>query len=54
MIVLNRNFMSDVTSRAIMNKWDDLGPDEESQRTRDLREELAQLWKLVESKVNTR
>ncbi|XP_057769504.1 defective in cullin neddylation protein AAR3-like [Salvia miltiorrhiza] len=43
----------DITSRAIMNKWDNHGPDDESQRIRDLRDELAQLWKLVESKLST-
>ncbi|XP_047958164.1 defective in cullin neddylation protein AAR3 isoform X1 [Salvia hispanica] len=44
----------DITSRAIINKSEDHGPYEELQRTRDLREELAQLWKLVEPKVSTR
>ncbi|XP_047958165.1 defective in cullin neddylation protein AAR3 isoform X2 [Salvia hispanica] len=43
----------DITSRAIINKSEDHGPYEELQRTRDLREELAQLWKLVEPKVST-
>ncbi|KAL1538705.1 DCN1-like protein isoform X2 [Salvia divinorum] len=46
----------DITLRAIINKREDHGPespDEESQRTRDLREELARLWKMVEPKVGT-
>ncbi|KAH6830406.1 defective in cullin neddylation protein [Perilla frutescens var. hirtella] len=42
----------DITSMAITDKWEDSGPDDESQRTIDLREALAQLWKVVESKVS--
>lgn len=50
----NLDFMPDVVKSAVSSKWDDGGPDDESQRTRDSREALSQLWKLVESKLSAR
>ncbi|KAL0332080.1 UNVERIFIED_CONTAM: DCN1-like protein [Sesamum calycinum] len=44
----------DITSRATVNEGGCYGPDEESQKARISREALAQLLKVVESKVSTR
>lgn len=46
--------MSDITSRAVANKWENYGPDNESKRTLDLRDALSQWWKVVESKFGPR
>ncbi|KAL0350882.1 UNVERIFIED_CONTAM: DCN1-like protein [Sesamum radiatum] len=46
--------IGDITSRATVNEGGCYGPDEESQKARISREALAQLLKVVESKVSTR
>lgn len=54
LIIWNLDSVPDIMTRAVSNKWEHGGPDDESQRTRDLREALSQLWRLVESKLCTR
>ncbi|KAK6129256.1 hypothetical protein DH2020_036965 [Rehmannia glutinosa] len=44
----------DITSRAIANEGEGYGPDEELQKARVSREALAQLLKVVESKISAR